>query len=242
MRSSYLFFAIVSMISASSFADPSPVVSVASIDTSGEKVVMTDQVYADGRIIRRFERGTTLLYQSQVKATRDGFVIEVSAGHPIQLGTVSVEKGTLTAKDPQGKLLWTEVLKSPLCLPELTAEFVRAHWSDLRAGAPAVECVVPIIKAKKVAPVKFARLPDSESGARVVELLPGSFGMRFFLSPTKLTFSADGTRLLGQNGQFETTKDPAGSPSYLKGVGTVSVSREAWVWNKDRFGGASQTP
>ena len=105
-----------------------------------------------------------------------------------------------------------------------------------------MECVVPIIKAKKVAPVKFVRLPDSESGTRVVELLPGSFGMRFFLSPTQLTFSADGKRLLGQNGQFETTKDPAGSPSYLKGVGVVSVSREAWVWNKDRFGGASQTP
>jgi hypothetical protein len=242
MRRLFLLFAIASMSSNASLANPAPVVSVASIDANGEKVVMTDQVYADGRIVRRFERGATLLYQSQVKATRDGFVVEVSAGHPIQLGVVSVEKGTLVAKDIQGKLLWTEVLKSPLCLPELTAEFVRANWSDLKVGAPAVECVVPIIKAKKVAPVKFVRLPDAESGARVVELLPGSLGMRFFLSPTKLTFSADGSRLLGQSGQFETTKDPAGSPSYLKGVGVVSVSREAWVWNKDRFGGASQTP
>lgn len=242
MRRSCLLFILASVASAVGFASPVPVLSVATIDANGEKVVLTDQVYADERITRRFERGTTLLYQSQVKATREGFVVEVSAGHPTQLGTVSVERGALVAKDAQGKLLWTEVLKAPLCLPELTAEFVRAHWSDLRPGAPAVACVVPIIKAKKVAPVKFLRLPDAENGTRRVELLPGSFGMRFFLSPTTLTFSADGARLLGQSGQFETTKDPAGSPSYLKGVGVVTVSREAWVWTKDRFGGASPTP
>jgi hypothetical protein len=242
MRRTALLFFVVSLISTLGFANPAPVLSVATIDANGEKVMMTDQVYADGRITRRFERGTTLLYQSQVKATRDGFALEVTAGHPSQLGAVSVERGTLVAKDTQGKLLWTEVLKAPLCLPELTAEFVRAHWGDLKPGAPAVECVVPIIKAKKVAPVKFVRLPDAENGARRVELLPGSFGMRFFLSPTTLTFSADGARLLGQSGQFETTKDPAGSPSYLKGVGVVTVPREAWVWTKDRFGGASPTP
>ena len=242
MRRSALFFFVVSQVSTLGFTNPAPVLSVATIDANGEKVVMTDQVYTDGRITRRFERGTSLLYQSQVKATRDGFALEVSAGHPSQLGAVSVERGTLVAKDAQGKLLWTEVLKAPLCLPELTAEFVRAHWSDLRPGAPAVACVVPIIKAKKVAPVKFVRLSDAENGTRRVELLPGSFGMRFFLSPTTLTFSADGARLLGQSGQFETTKDPAGSPSYLKGVGVVTVSREAWVWTKDRFGGASPTP
>ena len=237
-----LFFAIALVISVVSFANPAPVVSVASIEASGEKVVMTDQVYLEGRIVRRFERGTTLLYQSQVKVLRDGFVIEVSAGHPIQLGVVSVEKGTLIAKDLQGKLLWTEVLKSPLCVPELTAEFVRAHWSELAIGGTAVDCVVPIIKAKKVAPVKFVRLHDLQIGHSIVELLPGSFGMRFFLSPTKLTFSADGSRLLGQSGQFETTKDPAGSPSYLKGVGIVISPRDAWALSKGRFSGVSQTP
>jgi len=242
MRRSVLLLLVVSTISSVGFANTVPALSVASIDASGEQVVMTDQVYADGRITRRFERGATLLYQSQVKATRDGFLLEVSAGHPTQLGAVLVEKGTLVAKDPHGKPLWTEVLKVPLCLPELTAEFVRAHWDDLKPGAPAVECVVPIIKAKKVVPVKFVRLPDADNGSRRVELLPGSFGMRFFLSPTTLTFSADGAQLLGQSGQFETTKDPAGSPSYLKGVGVVSVPREAWVWNKYRFGGASPTP
>ena len=242
MQRSVLLFLFGYMVSTVGFANPAPVLSVASIDANGEKVVMTDQVYADGRITRRFERGSALLYLSQVKATRDGFALEVSAGHPSQLGAVSVERGTLVAKDAQGKLLWTEVLKAPLCLPELTAEFVRAHWGDLKPGAPAVECVVPIIKAKKVAPVKFVRLPDAENGARRVELLPGSFGMRFFLSPTTLTFSADGARLLGQSGQFETTKDPAGSPSYLKGSGVVTAPREAWVWTKDRFGGASPTP
>jgi hypothetical protein len=242
MRIPSFLFALFSMLTVSSLAAPSSGVSSTSIDANGEKVVMTDQVLTEGRIVRRFERGASLLYQSQVRATRDGFVMEVTAGHPAQLGAVSIEKGILTAKDPQGKLLWTEALKSPLCLPELTAEFVRAHWNDLKVGAPAVACVVPILKAKKVAPVKFVRLPDAESGARIVELLPGSFGMRFFLSPTQLTFSADGARLLGQTGQFEATKDPAGSPSYLKGVGVVTVSREAWVWSKDRFRGASQAP
>jgi hypothetical protein len=62
-----LFFAIALVISVVSLANPSPVVSVASIEASGEKVVMTDQGYSEGRIVQRFEQGTTLLYQSQVK-------------------------------------------------------------------------------------------------------------------------------------------------------------------------------
>ena len=65
MRRSALFFFFVSMVSAVGFAKPAPVLSVATIDANGEKVVMTDQVYADGRVTRRFERGTSLLYQSQ---------------------------------------------------------------------------------------------------------------------------------------------------------------------------------
>jgi hypothetical protein len=224
------------MISSVGFANTVPALSVASIDASGEKVVMTDQVYADGRITRRFERGATLLYQSQVKATRDGFSLEVSAGHPTQLGAVLVEKGTLVAKDPHGKPLWTEVLKVPLCLPELTAEFVRAHWDDLKPGAPAVECVVPIIKAKKVAPVKFVRLPDADNGSRRVELLPGSFGMRFFLSPTTLTFSdqsatgngldllLDNVRLNGSLGVSTVPGEGGGLPPVENAIATTPGS------------------
>ena len=73
------FYSIALVISVVSFANPAPVVSVASIEASGEKVVMTDQGYSEGRIVQRFEQGTTLLYQSQVKVLRDGFVIQVSA-------------------------------------------------------------------------------------------------------------------------------------------------------------------
>ncbi len=77
---------------------------------------------------------------------------------------------------------------------------------------------------------------------RVVELQRGSFGMRFFLSPTRLSFSADGTRLLAQSGQFETTKDPKSSPSYLKGDAVMDTPRQAALWPKERFGTLPGSP
>jgi hypothetical protein len=64
MRTSLLFFALISFFPVSSFATPSPMVSSTSIDANGEKVVMTDLAYPDGRIARRYDRGSTLLYQS----------------------------------------------------------------------------------------------------------------------------------------------------------------------------------
>jgi hypothetical protein len=160
----------------------------------------------------------------------------------MQLGSLSVDKGRLTVEDPQGKLLWTEVLKAPLCLPELTAEFVQAHWDELTIDGPVLRCGVPIIKARKVAPVQWDRLPDAENGERVVELQPGSFGMRFFLSPTRMTFSADGKRLLTQRGQFEATRDPSGRPSYLLGFSVINNPRDASRWSKDRFGSEAAAP
>jgi hypothetical protein len=78
IRISSLFLAVVSMLSVSSFAVPSPVISSASIEVNGEKFVMTDQVFTEGRIVRCFERGASLLYPSQVRATRDGLVMEVT--------------------------------------------------------------------------------------------------------------------------------------------------------------------
>jgi hypothetical protein len=231
----WLFFAA----SGPGLANPAFVTSTATIESEDGKVEMTDQVYPDGKIERRYQRGNTVLYQSMVRPTSNGFYAEITAGHAMQLGSFSVENGTLTVRDPQGSILWTEALNAPLCLPELSAEFVLAHWDDLVIDGPVVPCVVPIIKARKVAPVQWARLLDTANGQRVVELQPGSFGMRFFLSPTRITFSSDGKRMLTQSGQFETTDDPSGRPSYLEGNGVINTPREAALWSKDRFGGAA---
>ena len=231
----WLFFAT----NGPGLANPAFVKSTATIQTEDGKVEMTDQVYPDGRIERRYQRASTVLYQSMVRPTRNGFYAEITAGHAMQLGSFSVANGTLTVSDPQGSMLWTQALRAPICLPELSAEFVMAHWDDLVIDGPVVTCVVPIVKARKVAPVQWARLPDTANGERVVELQPGSFGMRFFLSPTRITFSSDGKRILTQSGQFETTDDPSGRPSYLDGYSVINTPREAAHWGKDLFGGAA---
>lgn len=199
-------------------------------------IILTEQVDPTGNMEREFRRGTESLYRSRFQPFKQGFSLQVVAGHPSQLGTLRLERQQLSVVDGQGKHLWSEQLKKPLCLPEFIPEFIKAHWDRLAPGSEPLACGVPIIKARKVAPVEWVRLPDGPRGERLVELRPGSFGMRFFLSPTRLTFSADGSTLLAQEGQFDTTPDPNSSPRYLKGSATYSVTRQAQTWTVERFG------
>lgn len=199
-------------------------------------ITLTEQVDANGNIDREFRRGTETLYRSRLQAMPQGFTLQVIAGHPSQLGTLRLERQRLSVVDSQGQALWSEELSRPLCLPEFIPEFVRAHWDRLTPGRDPLACGAPIIKARKVAPVEWVRLPDGPRGERLVELRPGSFGMRFFLRPTRFTFSADGTTLLSQDGQFDATPDPKASPSYLKGTGTYTATRPALNWPIERFG------
>ena len=197
---------------------------------------LTEQVDTSGNIDREFRRGSETLYRSRIQPLNQGFVLQVSAGHPSQLGTLRLERQKLSVVDTQGQPLWSEELTKPLCLPEFIPEFVKAHWDRLSLGRDPLACGAPIIKARKVAPVEWVRLPDGPRGERLVELRPGSFGMRFFLSPTRFTFSADGSTLLAQEGQFDTTPDPKASPSYIKGAASYLVTRQAQNWPLDRFG------
>jgi hypothetical protein len=201
---------------------------------------LTEQVDAAGNIDREFRRGKETLYRSRTQISNRGFTLQVLAGHPSQMGTLRLERQRLSVVDSQGKPLWSEELTRPLCMPEFIPEFVKAHWERLTPGSDALACGVPIIKALKVAPVEWVRLPDGLRGERVVELRPGSLGMRFFLRPTRFTFSADGATLLIQEGQFDTTPDTKASPTYVKGSGKYTTTRQAQSWPLERFGPAAR--
>jgi hypothetical protein len=210
------------------------------VPDDGAPVRLEESLGPDGRLERRFSRDGQLLYRSVVVPRAEGFEVEVLGGHPAQLGRFSVSRGQLEVRDAAGRPLWAEPLAQPLCLPELLAEFVRAHWAQLTAGAPPLRCVTPIIKARKVAPVQWQRLPDAADGSRVVELQPGSLGMRLFLRPTRLTFSADGARLLSQRGQFEAPPSVEGRARYLKGELRFEAPRSAADWGRARFATAAE--
>lgn len=203
-------------------------------------LTLTEQVDAAGNIDREFRRGMETVYRSRTQVSNRGFTLQVLSGHPSQMGTLRLDRQRLSVVDSQGKPLWSEELTQPLCMPEFIPEFVKAHWERLTPGSDALACGVPIIKARKVASVEWVRLPDGLRGERMVELRPGSFGMRFFLRPTRFTFSADGSTLLSQEGQFDTTPDTKASPSYVKGTGTYTTTRQAQSWPIERFGPAAR--
>ena len=145
-------------------------------------------------------------------------------------------------RDAEGRPLWTETSTQPLCLPELSGAFVRAYWNRLALGSEPLRCVTPIIKVRKVAPLQWCRLPDEPGGDRVVELGPGSLGMRLFMTQTQMTFSPDGTLLLAQQGQFEAPPRLDGRAGYLRGTAVFTQTRLTEVWPSDAFGTASATP
>lgn len=138
--------------------------------------------------------------------------------------------------------MWAVDLTPPLCLHEMAGEFVRAHWNRLALGSGPLRCVTPIIKARKVAPLKWRRLPDGPGGERIVQLGPGSLGMRLFMIPTRMTFSPDGSLLLAQQGQFEAPPRMDGRASYPRGAAVFSQSRPTESWPSAAFGPALATP
>lgn len=191
------------------------------------RLQLEETVDASGALDKHFLRDGQTLYRSRTVMRKDGGLVQVQEGHASQLGRVEWRAGRLSVFDAQGRPLWSQALPAPLCLPELFPEFIGAHWAQLQPGGAPLRCVTPIIKAKKLAPVQFQRLPDGADGSRIVELQPGSVGMRLFLSPTQLAFSADGKRLQNQRGQFEAPARRDGRASYLKGEATYTRSREA---------------
>lgn len=210
----------------------------ASLRVGERDIQLTEVLGADGSLERRFTAAGLLLYRARVLPSATGFEVTVAAGHPAQLGRFVVDAGTLSAFDASGAPLWAQPLPERLCLPELFGEFVRAHWDRLVAGAEPLRCVTPILKARKVAPLQWRRLPDEADGRRVVEVAAGSLGMRLFMSPTRLTFSPDGSRLLAQAGQFEAPPRVDGRAGYLRGDASFTRSRESMAWPATRFAAA----
>jgi hypothetical protein len=215
----------------------------AEITADGSRFELVEQQLDRGVLQRSFRTATgTTLYRSVTRAEPGRLEVQVLEGHASQRGSYRLEAGRLEVHDSEGQPLWAENLTQPLCLPELSGEFVRAHWNRLALGSEPLRCVTPIIKARKVAPLQWRRLPDGPGGERIVELGPGSLGMRFFMIPTRMTFSADGTLLLAQQGQFEAPPRIDGRASYLRGAAVFTQARPTEVWSSAAFGPASAAP
>lgn len=206
-------------------------------------VTLRESQLTDTTRERTFLRDGRVLYRSQLAYQDRQLKVRIFEGHPSQLGIVNAKNGRIEVQSLDDKPIWAETLTVPLCLPEMVAEFVRAHWDVLTVNATPLKCGAPIIKAKKVAPLQWQRLPDNPDGTRVVELQPGSFGMRFFLRPTRFIFSADGSLLLSQEGQFESIPVAGGRATYLMGRLDYSSPRQIAVWSRSYFyGGQAQLP
>lgn len=216
---------------------PPPVVGRAELLADGQRVELVEQQLERGALQRTFRGdGGAVLYRSVARPLANGVEVLVLEGHPSQRGSFRLDSGRLEVRDAAGQPLWSETLTEPFCLPELSGEFVRAHWHRLVEGAEPLRCVTPIIKARKVAPLQWRRLANLPGGERVVEVGPGSFGMRFFVVPTRLTFSADGRRLLAQQGQFEAPPRTEGRAAYLRGSAQFTLSRPLDSWPANLFG------
>lgn len=207
---------------------------------SGERriAVLDRSLGADG-IERRFTEDGRVLYRSRIRPMATGFDVAIVEGHPSQRGRFVVDAGRLSVFDGDGRPAWSQPLADPLCLPELLGEFVRAHWDRLAPGDAPLRCGTPILKASKVAPLQLRRLPDTADGRRVVEVGPGSLGMRLFMVPTRLTFAADGGRLLAHDGQFEAPRRVEGSAAYLRGQAVYDPARPVADWPAARFAPAA---
>lgn len=233
-----LFFGTASAWANAAAGTPEAVLSQATL-VSGERKLGIVEVQTDPESLeRRFTEGSALLFRSRTRVTSSGFEVSVMDGHPSQKGRFVVDTGRLAVFDAAGQPLWREDLRERLCLPEVIGEFVRAHWDRLSSGAEPLRCLTPIIKAKKVAPLKLTRLPDTPDGRRRVELSAGSLGMRLFVVPTRLTFSADGTQLISHDGQFEAPRSVTGSAAYLRGQASYAPPRPVAAWPTARFAAA----
>jgi hypothetical protein len=180
-------------------------------------------------LTRRVNDGTgSLRYASRTVLRSERVTWTVEAGHPAQRVAVDITAGEVIARDPQGRERWRAVPDAPLCLPELVADL--AVQADAQvAGKDGLACLVPIDKARKLAPLHLRRLPDAADGSRRYVLLPGSLGMRLFFSRQTFTVSADGRRLLAADGQFEVARSPDGRLRYVEGMLRYTAPRDIQV-------------
>lgn len=155
-------------------------------------------------------------YASRIAVRADGVDWIVEAGHPAQPVQVRITPGLVVARDPSGRERWRAIPDAPLCLPELMAELAVQADAAARSGA-GLRCLVPIDKARKLAPLRIRRLADAADGSRRYAVGPGSFGMRLFFSRQELDVSADGRRVLAARGQFEVARSLDGRLRYLEG-------------------------
>lgn len=216
-----LFALLASGLAATSSSIAAVAQGVLSPDVGGRwSLIDTTSPEGDGRwrVDRRVidESGVTR-YASQTRLSPERVVWQVLQGHPAQPVVVEVTPGVVIARDARGQERWRATFDAPLCLPELVAELA-VQLDAAVSSAEGLRCLVPIDKAKKLAPLRLRRLADSASGERRYALGPGSLGMRLFFSEQRFTVSTDGARFLGAEGQFEIARSLDGRLRYLEGT------------------------
>lgn len=164
-------------------------------------------------------------YASRTVLGADRVVWSVGAGHPTQRVTVEITSGEVIARDPSGRERWRAKPEAPLCLPELVADLAVQADAQVR-DEEGLACLIPIDKAKKLAPLRLRRMADADDGSRRYVLQPGSLGMRLFFSRQTFTVSADGRRLLAADGQFEVARSLDGRLRYVDGTLAFRAPRE----------------
>ena len=186
---------------------------------------LTSSDAAVWRLQRRVVDATGRVRYASVVHARPGEVAwSIETGHPAQRARIRITPGRVVALDADGRERWRAVPDAPICLPELMADL--AVQADAAARTrEGLRCLVPIDKARKLAPLRLRRLADGPDGVRRYEVGPGSLGMRLFFGRQRMDISADGRRLLGVQGQLEVVERPDGRLRYLEGSVRYAVPR-----------------
>lgn len=155
-------------------------------------------------------------FASRIEPLDGGIAWTIEAGHPAQRGRFRITGAAVAELADDGTVRWQQAADVPVCLPEWFAETAVAADALLRDGAR-LRCLVPIGKARKLAPLSIRRLPDAADGSRRYEVGPGSLGMRLFFGRQTIEVDADGRAVRAVRGQLEVARALDGRLRYADG-------------------------
>lgn len=180
---------------------------------ANQQINMTTSISKGSKQLTITQTGTPL-YEAQALWSPTIFSLSVTTGHQKQKGTIVINSSSVQAFNQQQRLLWEDKrIDKKVCLPELFGEFVRAHLEQLKSGE-SINCVGPIIKAKKLAPFNIY-LEQHNAKELLVKVGPGSIGMWFFMDEIKIRMNADASKILAYNGVSPAPKTVNGEMAYL---------------------------
>jgi hypothetical protein len=180
---------------------------------ANEPINMTALFSNNSKQLKITQSGTTL-YVAKALWSKEIFSLVVTTGHEKQQGKIIINNTAVQAFNQYEQLLWQdERVDQKVCLPELFGEFIRAHITRLKQGE-SINCVGPIIKAKKLAPFKVY-LAQQSKNELLVNIGPGSIGMWFFMNEISIRMNADASEIIAYNGVSPAPQTLSGEMAYL---------------------------